>query len=460
MNRISTFSGILTEEQIQLVHEKSLHILETIGIKAPCRPFLELLRQHGAQVDFDTGVVRFPKAVMEQMVDEICRAAAPADGKIQELRGSISTEVFLVDYQTKSRRLGVLDDIKKGIALLEHLDSFDSSNAVVVPSDVPEIISDVESFYLLYTYSQKPGETYILTPFSARYIIEMAKVLNRPVSYGFQTVSPLQFTKTTLEMAMLFKEQGMAAGCGPFVMSMGSAPVTHAGALLMQNAEQLACLFCSRALGSRNFSYNSAIHPLDLSTLLCSFGSPSLGVSTLLGASMAHFYGLPHGGNVGLTDALMPDFQCGFEKGFNTMLAAFSGGRSIGGQGIVGADQGISLEQLVIDNEWLSAYNASVRGVEITEETLAEELILAGGIGANFVGEEHTAEFMRGDYWSSKLFARDDWDAWEREGKKELQEKAHELDCSTPRAMKRKLWWFRKRRNRNCAPLWNEAGAN
>lgn len=142
---------------------------------------------------------------------------------------------------------------------------------------------------------------------------------------------------------------------------------------------------------------------------------------------MAHFYGVPYGGNVALTDSLTSDFQAGFEKGFNMLLSAVSGGSFIGGQGIIGADQGISLEQLVIDNEWIRAYNHTIQGLEINQETLAEELILSQGIGGNFLSEEHTVKHFRKSYWISDIFNRNDWDVWARENKKTLVEKAQDI---------------------------------
>ncbi|MGI5960021.1 MAG: trimethylamine methyltransferase family protein [Massiliimalia sp.] len=246
MKSLKIIPDLLTNSEKELIHEKSLNILQKVGIKAPYLPFLELLEQHGAIIDKHTYIAKFPKKVIQKMVDSIEKQNPPETMK--KLQGNISTEIFLVDLFNKSRRLGKLEDIKKGIALVEHLSEFPTSNAVVVPSDVPSQISDVESFFQLFAYSKKPGTTYILSPFSAEYIIEMSNVIGRPISYGFQCLSPFQFTTVTLQLAMLFFEKGLLAGCGPFAMSMVTSPVTPAGALLTQNAEQLACWFCNTHL--------------------------------------------------------------------------------------------------------------------------------------------------------------------------------------------------------------------
>jgi len=56
---------ILTEAQIHEVHWSSLEILEQTGIRVPYRPLLELLRDHGAFVDFASQVIKFPTALVE-----------------------------------------------------------------------------------------------------------------------------------------------------------------------------------------------------------------------------------------------------------------------------------------------------------------------------------------------------------------------------------------------------------
>ena len=418
---------VLSATEKQLIHEKSLRILEKIGVHAPHTGFLQLMEEHGAVIDWPKQVMRLPAHLVNDMMDEIRLALAkPDETNVQPLSGSVSTEVFMVDYATKTRRPGLLDDVKKGIALLNHLPSFASADAIVVPSDVPNDVTDLVTYQMLFTYSKKPSGTYILSPATAPYIIEMARFMQKRIYYGFQTVSPLRFMPETLEIAMIFKEQGMPAGAGPFVLSMGSGPITTAGSLLMQNAEQLACIFCTRLLGGAARGYYSTVHPLDAATLLCSFGSPNLAVSAMAGCSMARYYGLYPGGNVGLTDSLEPDFQCGFEKALTAAFAAFSGNRSMGAQGIVGADQGISLEQLVIDDEWISAFNYCTAGFKVDEETLAEALIHELGIGGSFISEEHTVRHFGDSYWPSSLFNRHAWDAWKTQGSRSLLDRAHD----------------------------------
>jgi trimethylamine--corrinoid protein Co-methyltransferase len=127
-----------------------------------------------------------------------------------------------------------------------------------------------------------------------------------------------------------------------------------------------------------------------------------------------------------LADACLPDYQCGFEKAFNGLFGVLAGCHGIGAQGIVGADQGISLEQLVLDNDWLDAYNYVLKGVEPDQDALA--LIEKIGIGGNFLAEDHTLDHVNDSYWEapSKSFWRDQWEPWKDKGSKTIYDRAHD----------------------------------
>lgn len=429
MKRIRANIEVLSQNEIEAIHKSTLRVLERVGIKVPNDECLDLCEKAGAKVDRDTYVVKIPAPLMEEIlykVKEVNKISTDND-KAEELKGFISTQVFIVDYKTKTRRYGVLDDVMKGIALVEKLKNIPVSNAVTIPSDIAYNMTDVISFQKIYTYSTKPGGTYILSTTSAKYIIQMAKAMGKEVGYLLETVSPLQFRKESLEMSLVFAKQGQPIRMGPMVMGGATGPVTIAGTLTMQNAEMLASLFMIHVLTSELCNLSAPMHSMDLRTMICSFGSPNQALFGMCAAQLAKYYGIKTGSNSGLTDALVPDFQGGFEKAANAIFSCLAGTTGIGAQGIAGADQGISLEQLVIDNEWIDAYNYILKGVEVNEDTIAEDLIENVGIGGNFLAEEHTAMYMRDNYWVSRIFNRDSWDAWQSEGAKDIMDRAHDF---------------------------------
>lgn len=409
MKNIKAQLSMLSEDEMQLIHGQSLRILENIGVHIPNEEFLKMFKKARCLVDEHTQIVRFPSSLMQEFIDSLGTDMQYEPTVLEKMDAGISTEIFLIDYLSKRKRLGTLDDIKKGIKLLDAMNNFPVANAVVVPSDVPSDMSDLATYQCMYTYSKKPGGTYILNKDSAPFIIEMSECVGKKVSFLLDTVSPLKIAKETLDIAMIFYKQGMPITFCTMVTALGSAPVTLAGAMTVQNAEYLCGAFMLNMLGQSVGEYPGIVHPCDPSTLICSFGSPYIARSSVACVQMARFYGLTPHGNIALSDALMPDFQCGFEKAFSLMLGVCAGIKGIGGQGIVGADQGNSFEQIVLDNEWLDTYNYVIKGAEITEETIGYDAIERVVNGSSFLYEQHTMKYLRDEMWSSKMFKRKQW---------------------------------------------------
>ena len=203
------------------------------------------------------------------------------------------------------------------------------------------------------------------------------------------------------------------------------APVTLAGTLVMQNAYNLIGNVIAYLWGVPG-SWAGTAHTMDLRSSLCSFGSPNQILLGLAAVQIGNWYGFEVGANVALTDACVPDFQGGFEKGASAMALLLAGG-GYGAQGIVGADQGTSFEQLVIDNEWARALDhVFSSGVEVTEETLGVDVIKRVGILGSFLADDHTVAHMRQTYWSATVFNQGGWEAWRAEGGKDVYARAHE----------------------------------
>lgn len=428
MKKIQTSLKVLSDEEILLIHNSALKILANIGMKVPNDEVLGMCADSGCKVALNTKVVKFPTSLMESFLDRMKRESKyHIEDEAQKLSGGISTQVTLVDYERNERRYGLRDDNLKVIKLVEHLKNIPACNAAVVPSDVPYDIADVVTFADIHKYSTKPGGTYILTPTGAKYVSQINKVLGLRDGYLFETISPLTFKPDTVEMALAFAKNGGGLGIAPMAMSSATAPVTVSGTLTLETAEVLGSCFLVHMMTGEYPGFSASCHSVDPSTMLCSFGSPNQALFGVAAAQMARFYGISGGTNTGLTDALVPDFQGGLEKGITAALNSLSGSGCIGCQGIVGADQGFSYEQLVIDNEWIDYYNYITRGLEVTEERIGYDVIEEVGIAGSFLGEDHTVEYLRDSYWMSNIFNRDDWSNWVTKGKKDIYWRAHEF---------------------------------
>jgi trimethylamine--corrinoid protein Co-methyltransferase len=85
-----------------------------------------------------------------------------------------------------------------------------------------------------------------------------------------------------------------------------------------------------------------------------------------------------------------------------------------------------SLELLTISDEIISMISHVLRGFEITDETLAVDVISKVGPGGHYLAQEHTRKFVRHEHWLPTLFDRQRRDTWLENGSKDLLQRARE----------------------------------
>ena len=435
MKQIHARIDLLSTDEIERIHAATLEVLSDPGCRLPHRKVLCRLAEAGAEVDFATATVKLPSGLVEKAMASLTggRRISAEDrfsrGAPDRVAIQPGNEALIVDYHASGRRQGTVVDVLKGIALCNELPHVHRVMPLVTPADVPACLGDLYGYYLCTVYSNKPASVYILSPESARRIIRMAEIRasgRRPeIGYLLEPNGALSYDDFSLEMATLFVEAGYTFHIGPMAMAGLDAPVTLAGTLVMQNAYNLIGNVIAYLWGVPG-SWSGSAHTLDLRSGLCSFGSPNQILIGLAAVQIGNWYGFEVGANVALTDACVPDFQGGFEKGASVM-ALLLGGGGFGAQGIVGADQGTSYEQLVIDNEWAAALDhVFSRGIEVSEATLGVPAIKRAGILGNFLAEEHTLAHMRTTYWPATIFNQGSWQAWNAQGAKDVYARAHE----------------------------------
>jgi trimethylamine--corrinoid protein Co-methyltransferase len=438
MKHIRSRIEILDDDDLDRLHEATLEVLATVGCRLPHRRVLDMMRQAGAEVKEDTAIARLPPELVERAIRETSpRKGEDAGGlgqaatvERERFRLGMSTQANMVDYGATSRRRGTTEDVLKGIVICNELPHIDRCMPVVTPADVPGHVGDLYGYYLCTLYSKKPYGVYILSPETARLIVRIHDIAGGadrpPISYLLEPSGSLAYDEYSLEMALIFAGAGHHIHLGPMAMAGLDAPVTLAGTLVIQNADNLIGVVLCHLLGLPG-SWSGSAHTMDLRSALCSFGSPNQVLLGLAAVQLGRYYGFDVHVNSALTDACLPDFQAGFEKGMSAIVALLSGAGGIGAQGIVGADQGASLEQLVIDDEWASAVAHILDlGFEVNDETLAVDTIRRVGIGGSYLAEEHTVRHMRETYWPARLFNQKSWDAWMEAGGKDAYARAHE----------------------------------
>jgi trimethylamine--corrinoid protein Co-methyltransferase len=145
-------------------------------------------------------------------------------------------------------------------------------------------------------------------------------------------------------------------------------------------------------------------------------------------AQMAGFYDLPNSVPAGMTDSKLPDFQSGGEKGYTISLAALAGATMIHEcAGMHGSLMGTSLESYVLDNDLVGAILRTVRGVEVSEDSLNYEMIRSVVMGeGHYLGHPQTFARMKTDYLYPEIADRKSISVWEGAGGRDARDVARD----------------------------------
>ena len=117
MNQIQANIRVLSDDESVRIHNTSMRILSEIGLHVPNETVCSMAQKLGAKVDGET--VRIPAEALDPIL-ALARAgdhAFAASGQtVRKISGNESTQIFVFDEQTGTRRQGTMQDVRDGIA--------------------------------------------------------------------------------------------------------------------------------------------------------------------------------------------------------------------------------------------------------------------------------------------------------------------------------------------------------
>jgi trimethylamine--corrinoid protein Co-methyltransferase len=87
----------------------------------------------------------------------------------------------------------------------------------------------------------------------------------------------------------------------------------------------------------------------------------------------------------------------------------------------------MSFEKFLIDEELCGMVNKLLVPVEVSEQTLQEQVIRRVGIGGEFLSQVETLERCRTEFFTSELMRALDFNAWKSGGARTTAERAGDL---------------------------------
>lgn len=446
------FSSILTDNQIQALHNASLRILERTGVIIPHPELLSRFRDSGADVDFDSQRVRIPVDLTVRLVEQagkqftlygrdLSRKAEFGVGKRNY--NAIAGEALWLDEPGGERRYSTLDDVSTAARFCDALEGITIAGAMADPHEIDVSHRCVDVAAAMLRQTTKPLAFWLHDRASTRYLREMLVAVRgdesaaerHPLFYLLlEPISPLRFPFDGIDLLFETAQLNMPVNVGPMAQMGLSAPSTIAGTVAQENAEILAGICVTQLVRpGMPVCYGGICHAFDMRTTQMIFAGPEQAILGVAMTQMGKSYGLPVYINVGLTDSKRPDAQAGLESGVTLAFGAAAGADIFGHTGISGVDQAASLDMLVLQNEVISYVESTMRELDLSDEAIGLDEIDATGPGGSFIDREHTARHFRRESWFPKLLDRDYYQAWRDAGALSLEDRCRDRKEATLR---------------------------
>ncbi len=433
----------LTVEDIEAIHQATLHVLSASGIVLTHPEGRSMLLDAGATIlDRDAGRLLIPPDLVENSIST-CPSQLTLRGRGGSTKilgdGSLNfhnlggaREVF--DASHGKRRGALVQDVRDATRLLDALENCTTITPFFTPQDVPGELMSLAMYRHALPSTTKPLQgPGVQNAAEARLVVQMAAVIGEPsqfLSLSVSPVSPLIFSDDAVGAIIEIARQGIPFGPLPCPTAGATAPFSIAGALVQQNAEVLAALVLAQLVRPGLPSvYCGRLAMMEPRTGLSVWGGVEMGLASAGTVQLAHRYALPVNVYGFSTNSHTLDIQNGFERALNMAVPALAGADELSGIGEMEAGVSGSYAQMVADNEFAASIRRLRRGVAADPNALAVDVIAkvmdSGAAGRNFLGQRHTSQYLRsGEVLLTHLAERGSWESWEKTGRQGLTERA------------------------------------
>ncbi len=434
---------VLSDEQINMIHEAAIEALETIGFADAPQSGVDHMVRVGCILG-DDDRIRIPRAVVEDALSKACKDVTlygrdpKHDMHLNGHRvhfGTAGAAVSLVDVETEEYRDCGVQDLHDAAKIADRLDNIHFLQRPMVCRDIPDNYEmDMNSIYATVSGTTKHVGVSFTEPdfvdggFDMLHMVAGGEEEWRARPFVSNSncfvVPPMKFATESCEVMEKVIEGGMPVLLLSAGMAGATTPSTVAGAVVQSVAECLAGIVYVNAvkpgapaiMGTWPFG-------LDLRSGAMTGGSGEQALQTAACAQMHKFYGLPGGAPAGMTDAKLPDMQAGWEAMASNVMGGLSGLNMVyESAGMHASLLGFCHESLILGDDIIGHALRCVRGIEVDDVTMALDQmreVCLGGPG-HYLGTDATLARMESDYVYPKTAERLSPKEWAEVGKPNL----------------------------------------
>jgi len=442
--RFEPLRGV-SDDELEAIHLASLRVLSETGVDFLDDTSRRQLADVGCAVDGDR--VRFDPELVQQLV-----ATAPAEFTLHapnperdlHIGGDVITYTSVasppfVTGLGRDRRDGNRGDYRDLLKLGQVLNAVHTvAGYPVEPMDLHPSVRHLHATHDMLTLSDKVPFVYSLSRQRNLDAIEMTRIARgvddttlegQPSLYSVINAStPLRYDTVMLHGIQEMSARNQCIVITPFTLAGAMAPVTVAGALVLQNAEALAGIAYTQVVRpGAPVIYGGFTSNVDMRSGSPAFGTPEYWQACLVGGQLARRYNVPYrSSNVNASNSV--DSQSATESTI-AVWGAVMGGVNLLLHGAGWLEGGLltSFEKMVIDADLLNMVTAMLQPVTIDDAALAVEAIAEVGPAGHFFGTQHTQDRYDTEHFQPMVSSWSNFEMWDEAGRVESHQRAEAL---------------------------------
>lgn len=434
-----------SRDQIEAIHMAALRVLSETGMRVLDGSARDHFARAGAEVRQDM-VHLDPGLVGERLATVPARFALAARNPARDLEfggemcafASVGGPAYVMDND-RGRRDGSFAEMCDFLKVVQGLNVIhQEGGGPFEPLDLPANTRHLDIYHAQIRYLDKNWQTQTLGRARTMDGIDMAAIMlgttaegmrERPALMGIiNTNSPLQLDIPMAEGLITMAEHGQVNVITPFTLAGAMAPVTLAGALVLQHAEALAGIVLTQIVRPGvPVMYGGFTSNVDMRSGSPAFGTPEYTKAAQVSGQLARHVGVPFRSS-NVTSANEVDAQAAYESQM-AIWGALTGGCHLLNHAAGWLHGGLtaSVEKLILDAEMLQAMQAYFEPFAARPDDLAVEAIAAVGPGGHFFGSPHTMSRYETAFWQPMLSNWENHPTWIEHGAIDARARANAI---------------------------------
>ena len=439
---------VLTQDEIEAIYYSALRVLYETGVRVYDKEGVEVAYSGGAIVEDttdDSSLVKMPPWMVDRARATLPRKVVVVGPdrkhrmelyKNQIYYGTGSDTPFTIDPYTGERRRATYQDVKNFARLAQALPNIDFHMSLGIVQDTAVGTYDRWQYLAMLEGTNKPINITAVDLEGVRDQLEMAHVRvggetewkKGPIfSLYIEPVSPLSHSKEVVQKLLFAADHDIPFVYTPCPLAGATAPTTLAGTAVQALTESLFGIVLSqlRKPGA-SLIIGGLMSNMDMLTTVYCYGSPEMALLSAAYTQITKWLEVPEYETAGCSDVKMFDEQAAMEATINIATAGLIGGNMIHDVGYI--EQGLtsSPDMMVASDEIIDMVKRILRGISVTDETQALDVMEDVGPGGHYLEHDHTYHRFKNEIWRPKLLDRLNWENWELAGSKTHRERVHE----------------------------------